>query len=218
MVAAPVSRVAVVADPAERQAWVVLARLGPVGERGDVTPVAALSAVGDDVEREPDRVLAVFGVHVVHRVAVGDEDRVALLDPLDVGEQPPVDHLAGEARDANELAAAGRLAEPRPELGAPHRAGDGERGERQAHRGGERERPEQRAAMAGGSKAFPGVSGGLAPHPEGVTIGGSGELRGQVRAGYGHTAAKDRDCARAVACLATVLGGELAVPCTRNPL
>ena len=53
----------------------------------------------------------------VRRVAVGDEDLVALAQPADVGQQPAVDQLAGKAGDVDDLAAAGGLAKPRRELG-----------------------------------------------------------------------------------------------------
>ena len=61
VVAAAVAGVAVVADPAEGRTGLVLLRLGPRGQAIDVVPGAALGPVGDDVERQPERVLAVRG-------------------------------------------------------------------------------------------------------------------------------------------------------------
>ncbi len=104
VVAATVAGVAVVADPAERRPGPVLLWLCPAREPADVAPAAAGGAVGDDVEREADRVLALARVDRVGRVAVGDEDLVAANDPLHVLEQAAVDALAGEAGDRDEAA------------------------------------------------------------------------------------------------------------------
>ena len=90
-------------------------------------PAAAVRLVGNDVERQAERMLAVGGVDGVVRVAVGDEDLVLADQVLDVGQQPPVDPLAGEPGDRHELAAAGRLAEVRADLLAPHLARRGRR-------------------------------------------------------------------------------------------
>src|SRR5690606_10636501 len=62
VVAAAVARVAVVAHPAERRAGAVLPGLGPLGELADQPPAAAALPVRDDVEGEPDGVLAVARV------------------------------------------------------------------------------------------------------------------------------------------------------------
>ena len=77
VVAAAVVDVAVVADPAERRARVVLTGLGPLGEAVDVVPRATRR--GDDVEREADRVLAADGVPA-HLLARGDGHLVVLED------------------------------------------------------------------------------------------------------------------------------------------
>ena len=120
MVAPPVAGVAVVADPPERRDRLVLLRLGPGGELVDVRPGAAVGLVRDDVEGQPDRVLAVLRVDPVVRVAVRDEDVVPALEQVDVAQQAAVDHLAGEAGDVDEAPAALGQADAAVELGALH--------------------------------------------------------------------------------------------------
>ena len=73
--------------------------------------------------------LAVAGVDRVGRVSVGNEDVVLLDQELDIGQQPPVNPLAGESRNRDELASARRLAQLGVDLGARHLAerGSGER-------------------------------------------------------------------------------------------
>ena len=100
---AAVAGVAVVADPAVGRAGLVLARLRPLGEAVDVVPVTSRGEIRNDVEREPERVLSVDGVHSAPREAIGDEDLVLAAKELDVLQEPAVDLLAGEARDVDEL-------------------------------------------------------------------------------------------------------------------
>ena len=69
-----VVEVAVPADPAERAARVVLARLGPAGKPGDVGPRASRARL--DVHGQPERVLAERLV-ADRPVALGDPDVVA---------------------------------------------------------------------------------------------------------------------------------------------
>ena len=112
VVAAAVAGVAVVADPAERRPGAVLARLGPVREPRDRPPARVAAAVAvqrHDVDGEPVVVVGVAHVAAVAAdvravgqrpgVPVGDEDRVALRDPAQVGDDPPVDHVPRFVRD-----------------------------------------------------------------------------------------------------------------------
>ncbi len=79
-----VAGVAVVSDPAEGRARLILLRLGHPRKAVDVVPGAARGEVGDDVQGEADRVLAVGRMRRVGRVAVGYEDLVLAAEELDV--------------------------------------------------------------------------------------------------------------------------------------
>jgi hypothetical protein len=155
VVSAAVPGVAVVANPPPGRARMVRLGLGQMREPVDLVPVAAASAVGNDVEREPDRVLAVWRVDPGGGVAVGDEDVESPAQPVDIAEQASIDSLTGEARDVDEPPAADRLAEVGPELGAPHLAARRDR--RHAERGAERssERREHPPAAPSPSVASP---------------------------------------------------------------
>ena len=95
--------VAVPAHPAEGRAGVVLARLGPLGQAGDLAPAAARARV--EVHRQAERVLAeplVTG----GREPVPDLHVVAADQVEHVGQDAPVHARPGLARDRHEAPAA----------------------------------------------------------------------------------------------------------------
>jgi hypothetical protein len=95
--------------------------LREVCELADVAPAPSLGPVGDDVESQADRVLAVPRVSGIGGIAVGDEDVEVALHPPDVAEQATVDLLPGKARDPDEAPAVDRLAQVGADLLASHR-------------------------------------------------------------------------------------------------
>ena len=120
------------------------------GARSAVSPRALAAAVDIVITCLPspavcaavmeahDGVLAGLRVHRVTGVAVRDEDVVLTLHPPDVRDQSPVDLLARESGDRDELAALDRLAQVPAELLAAHaggaRRGDAEHAQREHER------------------------------------------------------------------------------------
>ena len=111
-----VVEVAVPADPPERGARVVLPRLGPAGEPGDVVPGAARA--GQDVHGEPERMLAERLV-ADRPEPLPDLHVVAADEVEDVRQDAAVDPRPGLPRDLDQAAAAREPREPADRAGRP---------------------------------------------------------------------------------------------------
>src|SRR5215218_2739583 len=98
-----VVEVAVPADPAERGARVILARLGPAGEAGDVGPGASRARL--DVHRQSERVLA-EGLVPDRPVSLRDPDVVVADEVEDVGQDAAIEPGPGLSGDGHPAAAA----------------------------------------------------------------------------------------------------------------
>ena len=103
MIAASVVGISVVADPPKRCSWVVLGRLGPVGQPVDVVPGPAGTWL--QVDSQAQWMLTISCV-AGRRVTRGHDHVVPSHQVLDVGRDSLVDELARGAGDRNEPSAA----------------------------------------------------------------------------------------------------------------
>ena len=146
VIAAAVAGIAVVPDPAERRARLVLPRLGPSGQPRHALPVTvALRApgAGADVDRHPVLVIgignmAAWATDDLLRIArqrpgvsLVDRDREMRREVAQIGDQPAVDHRPGlvgdRGRDRDDLARSADDLDPgrpSPRGGGRRQAGD----------------------------------------------------------------------------------------------